>query len=212
MAVVLPGSFVYLAHPSTGSTATTTALLKIEGAFMPLDKRRTFGHHASMKQVMSVCGDQFTGAEVIFTAVRNPYDALASWFVLNDNHFQMRHLEQVLQRPPRIKDFLDVWRQMDQMEQLTAEPWLRAGRMFYHVDAAREFIHQENLQHELDAVLRKVPKSPGRAPLRREHVTQGKDHWTTYYSDADYAYVNEHFRDEIVKFGYQFVWSNDSLA
>jgi hypothetical protein len=212
MAVVLPGSFVYLAHPSTGSTATTTALLKIEGAFMPLDRRKTFGHHATMTQALSVCEDQLTGREVIFTAVRNPYDAIASWFVLNRDHFQMRHLEEVLQRAPRIKDFLDIWLQMDAMPKMGAVPWLRDGRMFYHVGAARLFIHQERLQLDLDAVIRKVPDSPGRVQLHRENPTEGKDHWTAYYTDADYAYVNEKFGREIVKFGYPFVWSNESLA
>ena len=212
MAVVVPGSFVYLAHPSTGSTATTTALLKIEGAFVAADKRRTFGHHASMEQVRSVCGDRLVGTEVVFTAVRNPYDVLASWFVLNENHFQMRHLEEVLHRPPRIADFLDIWTQMDESPKMSAYPWLRDGRIFYHDDAARHFVRQENLQHELDAVLRRVPNSPGRATLRREHVTEGKDHWTTYYQPSDYSFVNQKFKDEFSKFGYQIVWNNASLA
>jgi hypothetical protein len=212
VAVVRPGSFVYLAHPSTGSTATATALLKIEGAFMPLDKRRRWGAHASMEQVMSVCKDQFTGREVVFTGIRNPYDALATWFVLNENHFQMQRREERLKRPLRIKEFLDIWLQMDADVSIGAPPWLRDGRMFYHDDAAREFVRQENLQAELNRLLRKVPESPGHVELHREHVTPDKDHWTSYYSDADYAYVNEKLRDEFVKFGYPFVWSNDAFA
>jgi hypothetical protein len=187
-------------------------LLKIEGAFMPLDRRRTFGHHATMDEVLSVCEDQLTGTEVVMTGVRNPYDAFASWFVRNWNHFQMRNLETVLGREPRIKEFLDIWLQMDEMPQLSAAPWLRDGRMFYHTEA-RVFVRQEHLQTDLDVALRKIPGAPGRAPpLGRENVTEGKDHWTTYYGDADYAFVNEKFRDDIAKFGYSFVWSNDAFA
>lgn len=209
MAIVLPGSFIFLAHMHTASTTVADALKKIDGAFAAFNKRKGIGHHATLEEVTSVCGDQLQGNEVVFTIVRNPYDVLASMFVRNRDHFQMRHLEEQLGREPTFAEFVGVW------AELNSRPYMQDRRLFYH--NAKVYLRYERLQTELNQLYRRLPNLPasartGSLPLALQNETSDKDHWSTYYNDAAYVVVNDLFRDEIVKFGYPFVWSNERLA
>ena len=206
MAVVLPGSFIYLATMHTRSLATADALKKIEGAFPGYDKRRGVGHHARLADVKKACGDRLTGTEVVFTTVRNPYDLLASWFVRHGAHYQMRLLEDRLGREGTFREFLEIWLSMDTL------PYMLDKRLFYHADDAQIALRFETLQAQLDALMRKTPGAPPSVPLPAEDMAEGGDHWSTYYDDALYAFVNEQFKADFVKFGYPFIWSSDQLA
>lgn len=204
MAVVLPGSFIFLAHMHTESLVVADTLKKIEGAFVAYNKRKGIGHHATLDQVKSVCGDQLTGAENIFTVIRNPYDALAKMFTHNRSHYQYRALEERLGREPILQEFVELWLEMNR------PPYMQDKKLFYH--DAKIHLRFERLQVELDTLIRRTPNTPGSISLEPLKVTPGEKHWTSFYNDATYAYVNEHFQDEIVKFGYPFIWSNDRLA
>lgn len=206
MAVVLPGKFIYLATIHTGDMETVSALKKIDGAFRPYDKRHGIGHHATLDQVKQVCGDQLTGTELIFTGVRNPYDLFVEWMVNSITHMQVRRWEQINKRDITVRDFLEVWLE------LNSRPHFRKGRVFYQSLDCRAIVHFENLQPELEGLLRKMPGVPGSVQFPGAAEVEPRDHWTTYYDDATYAFVNEHFQQEFVKFGYPFVWSNESLA
>ena len=59
------GKFVFLAHPRTGSTATTSALEEAGG-------RRVGAHHHAFYECKEPC----------VSTIRNPYDVLATWFTL----------------------------------------------------------------------------------------------------------------------------------
>lgn len=206
MAVVLPGSFIYLATMHTASMATASALKQIDGAFSAYDKRHGIGHHARLEDVKKVCGDRLTGTEVVFTTVRNPYDLLATWFVRNKGHLQMRMLEEIHGEEGTFRQFLELWLAMNQM------PYMLDRRIFYHAEDSHYVLRFEALQANLDALMRKIPNAPPRVALQLVNETPGRDHWSTYYDDALYALVNENFKHEFVKFGYPFVWSREQLA
>lgn len=204
MAVVLPGSFIYLAHMHTGSSAVAHALKQIPGAFSAYNKAKGIGHHATLEQVKTVCGDKLTGSEKIFTVVRHPYDVLVDMFLTNQNHLHTRLLERDLGREPTLKDFIQNWYELDMM------PYMQGHRLFYH--EAQAHLRYERLQVELDTLFRRVPNAPSTVPVSIESERMERDHYTSYYDDATYTLVNELFQEEIVKFGYFFVWSNRSLA
>ena len=212
MAIVLPGKFIYLATMATGSERVAAGLKRIEGAFAAYDKRQGIGHHATLDQVRTVCGDQLTKSEVIFTTIRNPYDMLVTWFLRNRDHFQMRRLKETLKREPTFQEFIDVWLQFDAEPKLRCRPYMVEGRIFYQAMTCSQVVRYENLQAELDGVMRKIPGVPGSVLLAPEQPDPGRDHWSLYYDDATYAYVNEYFQAEFVQFGYPFLWSNNSLA
>lgn len=204
MAIVLPGSFIFLAHIHTGSMGVANALKTIEGAFPAYNKRKGIGHHAELEQVKSVCGDKLTGAEKVFTIIRNPYDVLTTMFVNNRSHRQVRALEEQLGREPTFREFVEQW------VLLNRPPYMKDCRLFYH--DAKVHLRYERLQIELDTLLRRLPDTPGSLPLEAQGDPENKDHWTLFYDDATYTYVNEHFQEDIVKFGYPLVWSNNRLA
>jgi len=204
MAIVLPGSFIYLAHMHTGSTVVADTLKKLEGAFPAYNKRKGIGHHATLKEVKFVCGDKLTGTEKIFTVVRNPYEVLTIMFEQNQSHYQVRALETRLDREPTLREFLEVWLELNR------RPYMENGRLFFQ--EAKVHLRYERLQVELDTLIRRLPGTPGSLVLEPGNPTPKRDHWTSFYDDATYAYVNEHFKEDIVKFGYPFVWSNSRLA
>ena len=204
MAIVLPGSFIFLAHMYTGSEVIARALKKIDGAFPAYDKRRGIGHHATLDQVKQVCKDKLTGTEKVFTVVRNPYDTLSCMYFANKNHSQFGFLEERLKRDGTFRDFIELWVEMN------LHPYMVEKRLFYQ--EAQECLRYERLQVELDTLLRRTPGAPGSLKLDPFDELPDKDHWSLFYDDPTYAYVNEQFRDDIVKFGYPFIWSNDKLA
>lgn len=192
MAVVLPGKFVYLATLHTASSAITTALKSLPGAFQPKDPRAGIGRHATLDRIREICGSVLTGTEVVFAAVRNPYDVIVSWYLRNRTHFQVPHGASLLQ-------FLRAWVELD------AEPFMRDGRLFYVAADARHVMRYERgIESELNHVLRKIPMMPA-VTLTRENVTLGKIHWSTYYDRETYEFVNETFAHDISQYGYCFV-------
>jgi hypothetical protein len=206
MAVVFPGKFIYLAGVDMGSMATASALKKLDGAFSAYDKRKGIGHHATFDQVTQVCGTKLTGTELVFTTVRNPYDLFVSWMADSATHMQVRRWEQVNEREINVRGFLELWLEMDK------EPFFRDGRVFYHAKDCKKVIHFENLESELNGVLRKIPGVPSSAVFPGETEQVPRDHWSTFYDDPTYAFVNEHFQQEFVEFGYPFVWGVGQLA
>jgi len=73
MAVVLPGKFVYLATPHTGSRSVRDALQGIEGT-VTIDP-----HHISWADLQG--HKEIKGGEIRFCAIRNPYDLLVTWWL-----------------------------------------------------------------------------------------------------------------------------------
>lgn len=206
MAIVCPGKFVYLPTPFTGDDETAEALRQLPGAFVAHDKRHGIGHYATWPEVRGLCEDRLTGAEMRFTTVRNPYDILVEWYLhgLGGMHSKRFHL--IHGRDWTIREFLD------NMLERNARPFLVEGQMLYQLEACRQWARYENLQSEVNQILRKIPGSGGPVVVRLRARNPPRDHWSAYYDDATYAWVNEHFQAPIVKLGYAFVWSNESLV
>lgn len=205
MAVVLPGSFIYLAHLHTGSEEVTEALKKIEGAFVAVNKRKGWGHTATLEQVKEICGDKLTGTEKVFTTIRHPYGVLTAMFEQNrEHHHQMRALGERLGRDPNLKEFIELWLEMN------APPYMREQRLFYQ--KAQVHLRYEQLQMDIDALFRRLPNCPSTVPLPVKAPGPGHKHWSLFFDDPTYAFVNEKFQAEIANFGYSFIWSNSSLG
>jgi hypothetical protein len=205
MAIVLPGKFIFLATPYTASMAVARALKTLPGVFVAYDKRHGIGHHARLDQIKQVAQQRLTGTEQVIVAVRNPYDVFVSWYLRNLNHLQVLHLVKVkgLQRDPNLREFIELWADLDM------PPYVSKGRIFYHAEdgghaVTRKIVRYEDLENSLNAALRacKVPH----VKVGRENETPDKDHWSSYYDEDTYAFVNERFRDDFVKFGYPFLW------
>jgi hypothetical protein len=98
MAVIFPKKFIFLAHPRTGSVATSEALMRIAGT-----SYRTINHHvnfATLKRLKTIktitvptiksrgvrhkLGDLWKyDDEITVSTIRDPFDVIATWFCLN---------------------------------------------------------------------------------------------------------------------------------
>lgn len=208
MAVLVPGKLLYLPTSHTASEAVVSALKKLDGAFVPYDKRKGVGYYATLDEIKPLCESRLTGTETVFTTIRNPYDLLAAWWRDNHDHFQMRRLEEVLDRPPTFQEFLEMWVHIDAEPKLDGRPYMKDGRIFYQVADCDQVLRYENLQNEFNALIRKIPELPGALSLDLPAPAPSKDHWSFSYDKDVYTYVNRQFQKEFVQFGYPFLWKN----
>ena len=206
MAVVLPGKFIFLAHPHTGSSAM---MLALQDAFPEaLDLRP---HHMSLADVKGEPGgarieqisrqrarvwkeggprsgmthsstvpiavqQTITGKERVFTVIRNPYDFLVSCYV----------------RRGQGRRFEDFVRSYDE------DPYVRDGRLYYHFDDCHTVLQHERLQGELDALMKRLNLPT--FELGRHNETEGKRPWESYYTPEAFQIVNERFGMEFNEF------------
>jgi len=210
MAVALPGKFIYLAHPHTGSSATA---LGLQGAFR---ESLNLPHHMSLADVLGEPGAvhieqmrhqatriwehspqkqrgprpdgrsprEFTGGEHVFTTIRNPYDFLVSCFAHSG-------------RGRSFDQFVRSYHE---------DPYVRDGRLWYHETDCHEILRYEILQEELDATMARLslPAIPlPRRPtlhgwgLGAHDVTEDMRTWESYYTPTAFQIVNERFGDEL---------------
>ena len=191
MAVVFPGKFVYLCTPHTASNATVAALKKIPGVINVKDPAGNVTYHSTLEQIRTV--QELTATELVFSAVRNPYDSLVSWYLRNRTYRGYK---------PGLSfvEFFNEWMKRDPW------PYVHNGSLFYHAPVSRIVMRYERgIEKEVNSVLRKIAGMP-QVRLDLENETEGKDHWSTYYDEESYAWVNETFRDDIANFGYRFLW------
>lgn len=117
-----------------------------------------------------------TGDEHVFTVVRNPYDFLVSCF----------------ERRGRGQPFTSFVGNYDD------DPYVRDGRLYYHVDDCHTIIRYESLEGDLDALMRRLGLPT--FELGRHNETPQKGPWETYYTPDAYRVVNDRFADEFSRF------------
>lgn len=117
-----------------------------------------------------------TGDECIFTVVRNPYDYFVSCFC----------------RRGQNKSFEDF------VKNYHEDPYVRDGKLWYHLADVQEVLRHENLQDELNAVMARLELPE--VPLERHNETKDKEPWESYYSPEAFKIVNERFGSEIERF------------
>lgn len=204
MAVLLPGKFIFLAQPHTGSSAMVLAFqdvfpeaLDLRPHHMTLDDVRGRPGAIRMEQIgrqrrrlwdlrpnkkrqegptPEAVRKAVTGTERVFTVVRNPYDFMATCYV----------------RRGRGKLFEDFVRNYG------ASPYVEDGKLYYHVPDCHTVLRWETLQTELDALMTELGLDP--VPVGRHNVTKDKKPWESYYTPRAFEIVNQRFGDEFADF------------
>jgi len=191
MAVVLPGKFIFLAHPHTGSSAMMLGLQDTFPEAMDLrphhmtladvhgkpgavrieqiQRQRTKIYDERRPHVGELPSKLFQGNEHVFTIIRNPYDFLVSCYV----------------RRGQGRQFEDFVRSYDE------DPYIRNGRLYYHFDDCQTVLRHERLQRGLNALmmLLNLPTFE----LGRYNETKDKEPWHTYFTPKAFEIVNERF-------------------
>jgi len=173
MALLLPGKLLYLATPRTASTSTALALQKL-GA-------RTVrgGHHVGVEAVAEL------EDELVFTTIRNPYDALVSWYV---------RMDRTRGFPVSMAHFL---RKYEHEDFARGDP----PSLFYHCRPGVEVLRWETLQEEFDALLMQLELPTVRLP--RDNVTPKKGPWRDYYDAEALEAVHARFGHDLDSWDYE---------
>lgn len=203
MAILHPGRFLFLCTPHTASVSTTRALADIEGAweldykhigvpeiragdFRKILMRNNGKSEVIFKQAPGVATesyhlrpDVYTGEEIVFSTVRNPYDLIATWWALDQYGY------------PSLAEFVDGVNEE------------RFNNLDYLVKQGSRFIRYERLNEDLDALLNEVGLEPVTVP--RLNQTPSKKPWREYYNADSFAAVNRRFSAYFDLYGYEML-------
>lgn len=135
MAVLLPGKFLCLGTPRTGSTCVHHALGAIPGA-------KVFNQHLRRSVLIEENMGPYRG-EHTFLVVRNVYDLMVSWWL----------------RSRTGMPFVEYITTYDNKH------FVEDGRLFWLVEDDMEILRYESLQQELDAVLARLGIDPRPLPF-----------------------------------------------
>ena len=172
MAVLLPGKFLYLATPRTGSSATAEALKTIGG-------RSVYGRqHMGLAEVKAYEGEH------VFTAIRNPYDVLASWYVRIHRTDGFR------------TSFVEFLRSHEHEDFTQGDP----PTLFYHCHEGVEVLRWEALARGINDLLATLGLPS--VVLPRDNVTPKKRPWPEYYDEATIEAVHDRFGHDLDGWGY----------
>jgi hypothetical protein len=207
VAVLLPGKFIFLAHPHTGSSATMLALCD---AFPEaLDLRP---HHMTLADVRGAPGavrmEQISRARNRLwdhrphKRKRNPADPIdpdvVRQFITGDEHVwgvvrnPYDFLVTCYVRRGKGKSFESFVRSYNE------DPYIRDGKMYYHEADCDTLLRHERLQRGLNVMMKTLGLPD--VPLERHNETKNKQPWESYYTPEAYRIVNERFGQEFFKF------------
>jgi hypothetical protein len=157
MAVYFPDKFVYLANARTASKATRNALFTIGGSAV-----LRAGHHVHRVALPS----ELQKLQAV-TTVRNPYDALVTWYIKRRDASDNQSFARFLAEPA---------------ERTHNTAWAYPDSVFVHHDAD-VFLRYETLQDDLSFFLELHGLPPVQLP--KDNITNDKRHYRSYYTSQE---------------------------
>ena len=157
MSIRIPGHYIFQAHPRTGSTAIEAAL----------NGDASLKHH-----------DWIDGPEPSICVVRNPFDVMVSWFLLN----------------PEWDDFTTFILDYNHSD------LIKDGLLFYHAPKCEHILKWENLKVELNKFLISIGLKEIELP--RINITPNKRFFSRYYDFRSIAAMLSRFGEEMDHYGY----------
>ncbi len=173
MLISIEKSMVYLAHPKTASKATRQLL---EG----LGFVRQGGHHAPLVEHPGP-------SWVVFTAVRNHWDAWVSWYCCHNPAelpFGVKYIESLVDRYPYF---------YPEPERLWA----------LHDTLADRILRFETIENDLASLLRQPVVLP-QVNFGAARKATKKRHYSEFYDEATREFVGRRWKHEIERYGYSY--------
>lgn len=205
VAVVLPGKFIFLAQPHTGSSAMVLALQDVFPEAFDLrphhmrladvrehqggvritqisrSRERIWDERPQKRKPGSDVDPEavracLLGNERVFTVIRNPYDFLATCYVRRG-------------RGVPFESFVRSYRE---------SPYIEDGKLYYHEPDCETVLRWEKLQVQLNKLMRELdlPK----IELGQHNITKDKQPWESYYTPKAFETVNKRFGKEFEPF------------
>ena len=174
----------FLAHPRAASHSIARALQEQAGF-------KVVGAHHGPRAEVEAIHPESTGW-TFFCVVRNPYDALVSWWWKRgkrDGHeFSVAWIEM-------------LERQMG-VERPRGNPTLvRPGQLWVYADDSDAVIRYERLDADVNELLEAHGLNPVELPWDVQSARMGQP-YAEHYDEATRAWVAEHYADELRTWGY----------
>lgn len=145
--------------------------------------RETSGyHHARLKDVQEQFMYDLTGEELVVTTVRNHWDAIASWWLLNG-------------RAMSLYNFIYEYKHSF---------FAKRNKLWWLHTDANYVVHYEELTEGFKIITQMLDLPD--INLTVENATPNKQNWQIYYSQEAFWRVFERFKEEIKLYGYD-VWT-----
>lgn len=174
---------IYLAHPRTASVATSATLRKV--GFKKLEPPSD--HHSQLWDQGTPVTPENRHEWVVFTTVRNHWDAMISWAFKKYRQEPKEWNTEVFDRV------------------FKGNRWITEDRLWWlHLDEADVVLRYENLQEDFNSLLREHGIDP--PVLVRENIGRernGRPYWI-FYDRETKLYIYEKFKDEIHRLDYRF--------
>lgn len=209
MAVVLPGKFIFLAQPHTGSSAMVLAL---QDAFPEaLDLRP---HHMSLADVTGAPGavrmaqisrqrtrvwDHRPGKHTAQTPTNKNIDP----DIVRKYITGTEHIFTVIRNPYDFLVSCFVRRGKGQsfevfVRNYHASPYVENGKLYYHAPDCDSILHWEEMPLCINRIMQKLGLPT--LEIGRHNITKDKKPWTSYYTPKAFEIVNERFGQEFRSF------------
>ena len=208
MAILLPGKFLFLAHPHTASSSMVLAFQDIfpnaydlrphhmtlndvrgkQGAIRieQISQQRTrIFHHRGKRLPDGSVRPRSTPEEIrkLVTGNEVRFTVIRNPY----DYFASRYVR--LDKKEPFESFCRGY---------SASPYIEGGKIYYHLPDSQRILRYENLQTELNALMKELELPE--VPLGQHNPTQGKKPWESYYSPEAFAFVNERFGEEFERF------------
>ena len=178
--------FIFFAEPHTGSRTVRDALMTLHGS-----RETSQYHHINLERMFH---NRYLRREdakhyTRFATIRDPHDLITTdWFIKT----QCRET---------LKKFMDKRHAGAQKD----------GTLFWRFRSdVHVFMRYETLQTSVDKMMRAVGAPPVELGYKPEYRTQGKNHWSEYWTEREYGTALEFYPD-IRAYGYEPGYDPTSL-
>ncbi len=182
----------FIAHPRAASHSIARALQEQAGFVAE-------GTHHDRRAVVEAAWPE-SKDWTFFCVVRNPYDALVSWWWKRgkrDGH----------EFGPRWIEHLEL--QMGKQRPPGSPVFMAAGQLWVYADECDAIIRYERLDADVNELLEAHGLNPVQLPWDVRSARQGKPYWE-HYDEATREWVAEHYALELRTWGYR--WQEPAIV
>ena len=205
-------SLLFIQNARTGCSALGRLLVNhYGGEYVPKDQSKPwkFKKHASLRDIREsgAFSDTQLAGMYIFSAIRNPFDSIASVYQKRLNWAQLPTSEKKKRwwwRSEKVRtqvEFADTHSFDDFVDRFVDSPTgPKLSEQLRGVDFVMRF---EQLQQDYETVMRKVGAT-SIVPIPIRNRTEGKRPFQSYYSERSKGVIERVYERELEAFGYSF--------
>ena len=178
-----------------------------------LGYRQVWHQHAPPEEFFNVCGETYS-EYLKFTTIRNPFDAIVSYFwwafyspdtTLQDHILRPEPTDTSLILKNKFATFLQTYANFNTTgkQQMVLEWFASRYTMFYN-HSVDHVLRYEQLELDFSGVCGRIGLSPITLPRLKSEIRKSPLGYQDYYDVNTFNLVNNYFENVLNNFGYNF--------